>query len=54
VVVATAHPAKFAETVTEAIGPPPDLPAGFEAIMDRDERTIVIDAKTSELDRYIR
>lgn len=54
VVVATAHPAKFSETVEQAVGAPAPLPPGFEAIMERDERTQVINAHASELEPFIR
>lgn len=54
VVVATAHPAKFSETVEQAVGAPAPLPPGFESIMEQDERTYVIDADASELDPFIR
>ena len=38
VAVATAHPAKFPDTVIEATGRRPDPPARLRAVLDRPER----------------
>ena len=54
VVVATAHPAKFADTVAEATGIPPRLPAGMEDLYERPERFLTIPADASALDPLIR
>lgn len=54
VIVATAHPAKFAETVERALGIPPEFPPGAAEVMQKPERTIIIDANPSELDALIR
>ena len=54
VVVGTAHPAKFAEVVERSVGRRPEPPAGFEDISARPERSILIDADPSDLDRLLR
>jgi len=54
VIVATAHPAKFAETVERALGIPPEFPPGAAELMQKPEKTIIIDASPSELDALIR
>jgi threonine synthase len=53
-VVATAHPAKFAAAVTEAIGEPPDLPAGYPDLSQLPERLVTIGADPSDLEPLIR
>jgi len=53
VVVGTAHPAKFAEAVQQAVGRTPEPPAGFDDLADRKERSAQIAADPSELDRLI-
>ena len=40
--LACAHPAKFADAVTEATGTPPELPKRLQALLDLPERHIVI------------
>lgn len=54
VVVSTAHPAKFADAVEEAIGTRPAPPPGFENLDTRPERVVRIDPKASELEALIR
>jgi len=54
VVVATAHPAKFADTVAEATGMPPELPEGLEDLYERPERFLTIPADASALDPLVR
>jgi threonine synthase len=54
VVVATAHPAKFADAVQRAVGFVPGPPAGFDDLKDREERYERIEADPSELERLIR
>lgn len=49
VVVSTAHPAKFADVVTAAIGSPPSLPAELAVIMERPERSSLIPAHLDPL-----
>ena len=53
-VVATAHPAKFADAVTRATGASPEAPAGFGDLLQRPERTVVIDSNPSDLATLIR
>ncbi|MFQ5523534.1 MAG: threonine synthase [Acidimicrobiia bacterium] len=54
VVVATAHPAKFADTVERAIGVRPELPVGLEDLYNRPERFLTIPVEASALDSLIR
>ena len=54
VVVATAHPAKFRETVELAVGSEQSLPEGFEDLDERNERVTVIDPEASALAALIR
>ena len=53
-VVSTAHPAKFGDVVFGAVGRRPELPPGFDRLMDLPERVVTIDASPSELDMLIR
>ena len=54
VVVATAHPAKFADAVERAVGRRPKPPLGFEDPSQKPERLMVIEPDPSELDRLLR
>jgi len=54
VVVATAHPAKFAETITASLGRSFDWPDIHHGVFDREERIVVIDPDASDLERLIR
>ena len=54
VVVGTAHPAKFAETVIAHLGTSPPLPAGFDDLSGREERVVSIDVDLSDLEAVIR
>ncbi len=54
VVVATAHPAKFADAVKSAIGRDPVPPPGFEDLMSRPERITRIAADASEVAALVR
>jgi threonine synthase len=49
----TALPAKFAETITEAIGQPPPRPDGFADIESRPQRVTVVDADTDAVKALI-
>lgn len=53
-VVATAHPAKFREAVGSAAGRLPDIPDGFERVLELPERVITIDNDPSALAELIR
>jgi threonine synthase len=54
VVVATAHPAKFASAVKTAIGTQPSLPNGYPSPMALPERMVTIDVSATALDDLIR
>jgi threonine synthase len=49
----TAAPAKFAETIVEAIGREPDRPAGYENIEARPQRFMVLPADVQRLKAYL-
>lgn len=48
-VVATAHPAKFAEAVSDATGAAPDPPPRFDDLFDLPERIVTVDPSPSDL-----
>ncbi|HEY6086271.1 MAG TPA: threonine synthase [Burkholderiaceae bacterium] len=52
-VLETALPAKFAETIREALGFEPERPAGFEGIEARPKRFSVLPADVAAVKRYI-
>ena len=49
----TAQPAKFAETIREALGEDPRRPAGFENLEKLPQRFEVMDIDAGEIKRYI-
>jgi len=49
----TALPAKFAETIREALGREPERPAGFEGLESLPQRYEVIEADAERVKRYI-
>jgi threonine synthase len=49
----TALPAKFAETIREALGRDPDRPAGFEGIENLPQRSEVVDPDPEAIKQYI-
>jgi len=49
----TALPAKFAETIREALGSEPERPAGFEDLEKRPQKFEVVDADAEAVKRYI-
>ncbi|MBF0137989.1 MAG: threonine synthase [Magnetococcales bacterium] len=53
VCLATAHPAKFADAVAQAIGHPPELPAAFAGIMDLPTRCQVLPADADAVRRFM-
>ena len=53
VCLATAHPAKFAATVEQAIGRPLDLPASLAALLDLPTRCEIMPADRQEIQTYI-
>ncbi len=53
VVLETARPAKFGETIREALGRDAPWPAGFEDLLERPQRVIELPADVDALKRYI-
>jgi threonine synthase len=49
----TARPAKFAETIREALGRDPERPAGFEDLERRPQRVEVMNVDASAVKAYI-
>jgi len=49
----TAQPAKFAETIREALGREPERPAGFENLERLPQRVEVMDADVGQVKHYI-
>ncbi len=49
----TALPAKFAETIREALGSDPDVPPGFEGLESRPQRVTVMDPDVEAVKAYI-
>jgi len=54
VVLSTAHPAKFAETVEQATGQIPQIPAKLAAVMTAEERFDVLPPDEGEIMDYVR
>ncbi len=52
--LATAHPAKFGETVEEAIGKPLELPASIVQILDKESRCEVMDADRNQIQDFVK
>ncbi len=53
IVLATAHPAKFAETVARAIGVRPQMPERLAAFLDRPKKSIPFPNRFSELQEFL-
>jgi threonine synthase len=53
IVLATAHPAKFAETVARAIGVRPEMPERLAAFLDRPKRSIPFPNRFSDLQEFL-
>jgi threonine synthase len=53
IVLETAQPVKFAETIREALGRDPVRPAGFEGIESLPQRVEVVDAAVDQVKRVI-
>ncbi len=49
----TALPAKFADTIREALGHDPDRPSGYDRIESLPQRVTVLDADAAQVRRYI-
>jgi threonine synthase len=54
VALATAHPAKFPDAVTRAIGQPPDVPARLAALMTLPERAPALPNELRAVEDYVR
>ncbi len=54
VCLATAHPAKFGQTVKDATGDEPELPATFAGLMERECRCEIMDADSVKIKDYLR
>jgi threonine synthase len=54
VCLATAHPAKFGEAVTRAIGRAPELPPSLAVLREEDSRCQVLDADMEQIKAYVR
>ena len=53
VIIATAHPAKFRETVREATGQQPELPAGLQEALDLPKKSTVVENTLQDLKDFI-
>ena len=53
IVLATAHPAKFAETVARAIGVQPEMPERLAAFLDRPKKSIPFPNRFAELQEFL-
>ncbi len=53
IVLATAHPAKFADTVARAIGVRPEMPERLAAFLDRPKKSILFPNRFSELQEFL-
>ncbi|RUQ35334.1 MAG: threonine synthase [Candidatus Competibacteraceae bacterium] len=51
--VETALPAKFEESIVEALGHPPERPAGYEDLEDLPQRFEVVDVDVNQIQDYI-
>ena len=53
IVLATAHPAKFGETVARAIGVRPEMPQRLSAFLDRPKRSVPFPNRFSDLQEFL-
>ena len=53
IVLETARPAKFAETICEALGADPEMPRGYEDLLDRPQRFTPIAANVDAIKRFL-
>ena len=53
VCLATAHPAKFGETVAAAIGKPPQVPEALAGILDKPSRCEIMDADKTQIQDFV-
>ena len=52
--LATAHPAKFGDTVERAIGKPLELPEAITALMDKESRCELMDADRNQIQEFVK
>ncbi len=52
--LATAHPAKFGDTVERAIGKPLALPEAIAALMDKESRCELMDADRNQIQEFVK
>jgi threonine synthase len=53
IVLATAHPAKFAETVARAVGVRPETPERLAAFLERPKKSISFPNRFTELQEFL-
>jgi len=53
IVLATAHPAKFGETVARAIGVRPEMPERLAAFLTRQKKSIPFPNRFAELQEFL-
>jgi threonine synthase len=53
IVLETAKPAKFNETIREALGRDADVPPGFEGLLDRPQHSTTLAADAAAVKRFI-
>jgi len=53
IVLETAKPAKFAETIREALGRDAEVPARFADLLDRPQRSVALPAEVDAVERFI-
>ena len=52
--LATAHPAKFGDTVESAIGIPLEMPKGLAALMEKESRCELMDADKNQIQDFVK
>jgi threonine synthase len=52
--LSTAHPAKFGETVSKAIGIPPEMPPAIAALADKESRCELMEPERNLIQQFIR
>jgi threonine synthase len=53
IILATAHPAKFDETVARATGVRPEMPSQLAAVLDRQKNSILFPNRFSDLQEFL-
>jgi threonine synthase len=54
VCLATAHPAKFADTVVKATGTQPEMPDSVAGLTERESRCKILDADVEQVKAFVR